>query len=185
MRWVSRRVAIVVVGVSLAIGTTGCPKKATVPPGEDTLDRAGIMDGGVDGGLGERAASAGSSLERAKRGLAPEEDGILRDVHFGYDDFAIDPQAREALAANAAWLRSNAAAKVELEGHCDDRGTLEYNLALGARRAKAVKDYLLTSGVTADRIATISYGEELPVCHEATDACWARNRRVHFVILGQ
>jgi peptidoglycan-associated lipoprotein len=172
---------VVVLGVSLAVATTGCPRRGSVTPGDDTLDRAGIMDGGID----ERALASGSSLERAKRGLPPEEDGVLRDVHFGYDEFEVDAAAQDTLATNAAWLRDNGGAKVELEGHCDDRGTLEYNLALGARRAKAVKDYLLTNGISPDRIATISYGEELPLCHDATDACWARNRRVHFVILGQ
>lgn len=179
-RWVSIRVGVAVLGVML-VGMTGCPRRTGVTPGEDTLDRAGLVDGGID----ERGLASGSSLERAKRGLAPEEDGILRDVRFGYDDFALDAVAQDTLAANASWLRANAAVKVELEGHCDDRGTLEYNLALGARRAKIVKDYLTTSGISPDRIATISYGEELPLCHEASEACWARNRRVHFVILGQ
>lgn len=181
MRWVMKRVVVVVLGVSLAVATTGCPRRGSVTPGDETLDRAGMLDGGV----GERGLAGGSSLERAKRGLPPEEDGILRDVRFGYDEYDLDGMAQDILAANAAWLRDNARARVELEGHCDDRGTLEYNLALGARRAKVVKDYLLTSGISADRIATISYGEELPLCHEATESCWARNRRVHFVILGQ
>lgn len=181
MRWVTKRVAVVVLGVSLAVAVTGCPRRGAVTPTDDSLDRAGITGGGLD----EHALAAGSSLERAKRGLPPEEDGVLRDVHFGYDDFALDGPAQDALAANASWLRDNAVARVELEGHCDDRGTLEYNLALGARRAKSVKDYLLTSGIAADRIATISYGEELPLCHDATETCWARNRRVHFVILGR
>lgn len=180
MRWVTKRFVVGVLGVSLALAATGCPRRGSVTPGDDTLDRAGMGDGGID----ERALAAGSSLERAKRGLAPEEDGLLRDVHFGYDEYSLDGMAQDILAANTAWLRDNQAAKVELEGHCDDRGTLEYNLALGARRAKIVKDYLLTSGISADRIATISYGEELPLCREASDACWGRNRRVHFVVLG-
>src|SRR5262249_48669653 len=88
-------------------------------------------------------------------------------------------------AANADWLRRNPRAKVELEGHCDSRGTIEYNLGLGARRAKSVKDALVAQGIGADRISTISYGEELPLCRDETEACWARNRRVHGVVLGQ
>ena len=135
-------------------------------------------------GLGEEALG-GSSLERAKRGLGPEEDGILGDVHFGYDSSDIDPAARDVLARNVTWLRQNGRAKAELEGHCDSRGTIEYNLALGAKRAKAVKDYLVSQGIGADRISTISYGEELPLCQEENETCWARNRRVHSVILGQ
>jgi peptidoglycan-associated lipoprotein len=181
MRWVTKRVVVVVLGVSLAVATAGCPRRGSITPDDDTLDRAGVGGRGID----EQALASGSSLERAKRGLAPEEDGVMRDVHFGYDEYSIDGMARDTLAANASWLRDNARARVELEGHCDDRGTLEYNLGLGARRAKVVKDYLLTNGVAADRIATISYGEELPLCHDETEACWARNRRVHFVVLGQ
>lgn len=177
----NRRLAVVALGVAFVIGGLGCHRRGAVHPSEDTLDRAGVIDGGID----ERALAGGSSLERAKRGLPPEEDGILRDVHFGYDDYELDGVAQDILRANAAWLRDNARAKVEIEGHCDDRGTLEYNLALGARRAKVVRDYLVTSGIAPDRIATISYGEELPLCHEATEACWARNRRAHFVVLGQ
>ena len=146
--------------------------------------KAGEGAGGVGAGLGEEGL-AGSSLDRAKRGLGPEEDGILKDVHFGYDQYELDSSANSVLAANVDWLRQNAKSKVELEGHCDARGTIEYNLALGAKRSKTVKDALVSQGIAADRISTISYGKELPLCHEENDACWARNRRVHFVILGQ
>jgi len=134
--------------------------------------------------MGEEGLT-GSSLDRAKRGLSPEEDGILKDVHFGYDKYDLDSEAREVLGRNLEWLRQNARAKAELEGHADSRGTIEYNLALGAKRAKAVKDYLVTQGIASDRISTISYGKELPLCHEENETCWARNRRVHAVILGQ
>jgi peptidoglycan-associated lipoprotein len=155
----------------------GCKKKGPGPLDGSDLDRAG-------GGLGDVGAGGGSgSMARAQRGQAPEEDGILRDVHFGYDASDLDGAEQQIADENVVWLRANPKAKVELEGHCDDRGTIEYNLALGSRRAKSVKDYLLTQGITADRIMTISYGKELPVCHEQTDACFARNRRVHFVVL--
>src|SRR5579885_1336266 len=139
---------------------------------------------GAGAGLGEEGLG-GSSLERARRGLAPEEDGILKDVHFAFDKYDLDSEARAILDRNADWLRQNSRAKIELEGHCDDRGTIEYNLALGAKRAKAVKDYLVGLGIAAERISTISYGEELPLCREETESCWARNRRVHAVILGK
>jgi peptidoglycan-associated lipoprotein len=140
---------------------------------------------GAGAGLGEEGLAGGSSLERARRGLGPEEDGVLKDVHFGYDSYEIDTGARDVLGRNVDWLRQNSRAKVELEGHADSRGTIEYNLALGAKRAKAVKDYLVGQGISADRISTISYGEELPLCQEETESCWARNRRAHSVILGQ
>jgi peptidoglycan-associated lipoprotein len=124
-------------------------------------------------------------VDRAKRGLGPEEDGILGDVHFGYDSYEVESEGRDVLARNVEWLRQNPRAKVELEGHADSRGTIEYNLALGAKRAKSVKDALVNQGIAADRISTISYGEELPLCREEIDSCWARNRRVHSVVLGQ
>jgi peptidoglycan-associated lipoprotein len=179
----SRTSVLVAALVVVLAFTTGCPRRRS------GLDDADLNAAGRLGGLSEQGLSGqgqgGSSLERAKRGLAPEEDGLLRDVHFGYDDYGIDAEATSILNDNVAWLRENGGATVELEGHCDDRGTIEYNLALGARRAKVVKDYLVTHGIAANRVATISYGEELPVCHDESDSCWARNRRVHFVILGQ
>jgi len=154
----------------------GCKKKGP---------KAGAGADGAGSGFGEEGVGSGSSLERARRGLAPEEGGILGDVRFGYDSADIESDALDVLARNAQWLKENRNAKVELEGHADSRGTIEYNLALGAKRAKSVKDHLAGQGIGADRISTISYGEELPLCQEETEACWARNRRVHFVILGQ
>lgn len=171
-----RKATTTCVLVALVMLTTACPRRGSKPD-DGTFDRAGRD------GMSERGLSG--SLARAQRGLPPEEDGILRDVHFDYDGFELAGEARRVIDANVAWLRENEGAKVELEGHCDDRGTIEYNLALGARRAKAVKDYLLMGGIAPDRLATISYGEELPVCQDQSEACWARNRRVHFVVLGQ
>ncbi|HJQ85294.1 MAG TPA: peptidoglycan-associated lipoprotein Pal [Candidatus Binatia bacterium] len=173
--WRTWRVALVLL---LVLPLAGACKKKGPRPGE-----AGA---GGAAGLGEEGlAAGGSSLERAKRGLGPEEDGVLGDVRFGYDSYEIDSAARDVLARNVQWLRENARAKIELEGHADSRGTIEYNLALGAKRAKSVKDALVGQGVAADRISTISYGKELPLCHEENETCWARNRRVHAVILGQ
>ena len=81
------------------------------------------------------------------------------------------------------WLKANASARIEIEGHADERGTNEYNLALGAKRAQATKDYLVTLGISKERLSTISYGEELPVCKEHGEECWQKNRRAHFVII--
>jgi peptidoglycan-associated lipoprotein len=86
------------------------------------------------------------------------------------------------LRANADWLKTNATARVQIEGHCDERGTAEYNMALGAKRAQTAMDYLATLGIAANRLSTISYGEEVPLCKEQTEECWARNRRARFVI---
>jgi len=125
----------------------------------------------------------GSTLDRYKKGLPPEEGGTLKDVHFTYDSYELSEEARDILAANAQWLKDNPAVAVEIEGHCDERGTLEYNLALGAKRARAVKDYLASAGISAERLSTISYGKELPLCRDHTESCWARNRRAHFVLI--
>ncbi len=104
----------------------------------------------------------------------------LKDIHFDFDKYDIRPGDAKILDGNASWLKSNDAL-VLIEGHCDERGTNEYNLALGERRAKATMNYLVGQGVQAGRITIISYGEERPVCTEHTEACWARNRRAHFL----
>ena len=168
--------AVVVLVFAVAVG--GACKHRGPKPGEEGA--------GAGAGVGEEGLGAGgSSLDRARRGLGPEEGGILGDVHFAYDSSEIDSAARDVLGRNVDWLRANPRAKVELEGHCDSRGTIEYNLALGAKRAKAVKDYLTGQGIAGERLSTISYGEELPLCKEENETCWARNRRVHSVVLGQ
>jgi peptidoglycan-associated lipoprotein len=104
----------------------------------------------------------------------------LKDIHFDFDKYDIRPGDAKILDANATWLKSNNVL-VLIEGHCDERGTNEYNLALGERRAKSTMNYLVSQGVQAARITIISYGEERPLCTEHTEACWARNRRAHFL----
>lgn len=168
----SIRMAAVLVMIA-AIAVTGCAKKKRITD-ESTI-------GGTGATGAEESLSESGSLGRYKRGLGPEEDGVLKDVHFAYDSYELDGSARDVLAANAEWLKENTRARTEIEGHCDERGTVEYNLALGAKRAKSVKDYLVSLGVSSDRLTTISYGEELPLCRDASEQCYARNRRVHFV----
>jgi peptidoglycan-associated lipoprotein len=106
----------------------------------------------------------------------------LKDIHFDFDKYDIRPGDARTLDANAAWLKSNADQLVLIEGHCDERGTNEYNLALGERRAKATMNYLVSQGVQANRVTIISYGEERPVCTEHNEACWSKNRRAHFLV---
>jgi peptidoglycan-associated lipoprotein len=122
-----------------------------------------------------------SSLDALRKGEAATA-GPMKDVNFDFDSVALSESARSTLKANADWLKSNAAARIQIEGHCDERGTAEYNMALGAKRAQAAMDYLATLGVAASRMSTISYGEEIPVCKEKTEDCWAKNRRARFVI---
>ena len=109
----------------------------------------------------------------------------LKDVFFDYDKAVVRDDQKAALTENASWLKANPGAKVLLEGHCDERGTAEYNLALGERRAKAVKDYLVGAGIAADRLSTISYGEERPFVLGHDESAWKWNRRAHFVLQGR
>jgi len=108
--------------------------------------------------------------------------GYLQDAYFDYDKYELRDDARSALATDAEWLKKFPTIQVLIEGHCDERGTNEYNLALGERRANAAKDYLVSLGVDSGRVKTVSYGEERPFCTESNEACWAKNRRAHLVI---
>jgi peptidoglycan-associated lipoprotein len=112
-----------------------------------------------------------------------EERGLFGDIQFDYDKYDIRPDAKPILQNVASWLIKNTSAKILVEGHCDERGTNEYNLALGDRRAKAARDYLIALGIASNRIEMLSYGEEKPLCKESAEECWTKNRRVHFVIL--
>ncbi len=112
-----------------------------------------------------------------------EITGMFKDIHFDYDKYDIRDDARITLRSVADYLTRNPANRMLIEGHCDDRGTSEYNLGLGDKRAKAAKDYLLSLGVPSTRVDVISYGKEKPLCTEQTEDCWATNRRGHFVIL--
>ena len=106
----------------------------------------------------------------------------LPDIYFDYDRHDIRPDAKRVLDANAVWLRSNGRVQVLIEGHCDERGTDAYNLALGQLRATVAREYLVAQGVAAGRIAVISYGEQRPQCSERPEDCFARNRRSHFKV---
>ncbi len=106
----------------------------------------------------------------------------LKDVFFEFDKYDIRAEDAKTLDANATWLKANAENLVLIEGHCDERGTNEYNLALGERRAKAAMNYLVSQGVQANRITIISYGEERPLCNEKNESCWSKNRRAHFLV---
>ena len=106
----------------------------------------------------------------------------LADVFFEFDKYDIRPPDVKILDTNANWLKSNPGHLVLIEGHCDERGTNEYNLALGERRAKSTMNYLVSQGVQANRITIISYGEERPQCSEKSEGCWSKNRRAHFLV---
>jgi len=109
-------------------------------------------------------------------------DQGVKDAYFDYDKADIRADTRDNLQATSQFLRTNAQVKVVLEGHCDERGSTEYNLALGDRRAAAAKQFLVSLGITADRVETVSYGKEKPFCSASTEECYAQNRRGHFVM---
>ena len=126
-----------------------------------------------------------SSLEALRRGEIPltSSSHPLGEIYFDFDRYDLRADARKTLDGHTDWLKENPTARVEIEGHCDERGSNEYNLALGAKRAEAAKNYLIRLGVAEERLSTISYGEELPVCYEETEECRQKNRRARFVIV--
>lgn len=126
--------------------------------------------------------ASSSSLDEHRQGVALKS-GPLKEIFFAFDESELSEQARATLRENATWLGGNPSAKIEIEGHCDERGTTEYNIALGAKRAAAARDYLLSLGVAAARISTTSFGEELAICKESTEDCYQKNRRDRFVVL--
>jgi len=178
-------VAGVVVGLLLS---SGCAK--SVPPA------AGTSSVGTDRGPAPPTSEAGAGVSGVDPGAigrgrpspavaSPKEfvdTPALREIHFDFDRYDIRPTDAAILEANARWLKTHPQVRLLIEGHADERGTNEYNLALGERRARAARDYLATLGVAETQIAVISYGEEQPLCTERTEECWAKNRRVQFLI---
>lgn len=112
----------------------------------------------------------------------PTEVSYFDDIYFDFDKYNVLDNAKPTLMAVTDWLLRNSGAVIVIEGHCDERGTAEYNLALGERRAQVIREYLMSMGISAERMGTISYGEERPLCRERSRTCWQKNRRVHFVI---
>lgn len=170
-------VFLVVLSLSLV---PGCAKKpatggdaeqpvVTNVPGKEVsgVDQSGMSGSGVSDRTGQDAElkAAAAALNR---------------IHFAFDQFSLSSEARRVLASNADFLRANPGIKVKIEGHCDERGSDEYNLALGERRAQAAKDYLASLGISMNRLMTISYGEEKPLDPSGGEGAWAKNRRAEF-----
>ena len=144
---------------------------------------AGSAGAGGAGGAGAGGAAAtGTTIPSLPSPKEFVESAALRDVYFDFDRYDVRAGDKGTLDENANWLKSNQSAMLLIEGHADERGTNEYNLALGERRAKATRDYLVSVGIDAGRITVLSYGEERPTCTEKTEGCWAKNRRAHFLV---
>ena len=148
------------------------------------FDSSSISDILKDGDIPEEDRGELSWLpKRPPLGMRFENTNSLQTVYFEFDKYSLTKRARTALEANAEWLRANPEVFARIEGHCDERGTVEYNLALGQRRANAARDYLISLGMGSAQVSTVSYGEERPLDPRQTEEAWAKNRRCHFVIL--
>ncbi|HSE92905.1 MAG TPA: peptidoglycan-associated lipoprotein Pal [Methylomirabilota bacterium] len=195
-RWSGMMVSLLV----LAVIAAGCAKKPATMQAASAPAPTGAAGRAVEAPAGGPASSTGAQMQPgdakpAPSGVtAPPVGGArpapkeftavpdLRDVYFDFDKYDIRPADAKTLDSSGAWLKTNGAMLLLIEGHCDERGTNDYNLALGERRAKAAMNYLVSQGVQASRITIISYGEERPVCSEKNEACWAKNRRAHFLV---
>jgi len=190
------RMLFVVALLVTSVALFGCPKRpevtqatpAAVGPAATAPGAAPAAPGTKPGEtpVTRPAAPAEAPAKPAAAGpAAAPAASPLKDVFFDYDKAAVKDDQKAALNDDIAWLKGNAKAKVLIEGHCDERGTAEYNLGLGERRAKAVKDYLIAAGIPADRISTISYGKERPFVLGHDESAWKWNRRAHFVLQGK
>ncbi|MDC8449040.1 MAG: peptidoglycan-associated lipoprotein Pal [Nitrospira sp.] len=158
-------------------------------PSEERLG-GNAGNGGTSGGAGHTnamiaKADSGAAARQLAEIRAEQVASVaagLRDVFFTYDSFSITDEGRHALSGNAEWARSNPYAQLKIEGHCDERGTSAYNLVLGEKRAKAVRNYLVELGVVPTHLSVVSYGKERPFCTEHTESCYSQNRRGHLVV---
>ena len=162
----------------------GCSQQTASKPQEATVPQK--VEAKQEPSKATSTKTQASSLEAFQKGTLGKgtEAGPLKDVNFDFDRYDLRADAKEILKGHAAWLKVNPQGRVEVEGHCDERGTSEYNIALGAKRAESAKRYLIDLGISPSTLSTVSYGEELPLCKEQNDACWEKNRRAHFVVRG-
>lgn len=180
-----KRFSILIVLLVFGLIFAGCPPRKAVQP-EEGMVSPEERERGVGVRPGERITEEELARVKEKEIEIPkyiEERGVFEDIHFDFDKYDIRVDAKPTLKTVADWMLKNTATKLLIEGHCDERGTNEYNLALGDRRAKTTRDYLISLGVSSGRIEMVSYGEEKPICSDKTEECWQKNRRSHFVIL--
>ena len=178
--WIILALVFVIPGL---LFTVSCAKKAVK---EDTS----LSQQAADEAAAEKAKQEELARQRAIEEASLKEEAIQKakdnflneDIHFEFDSAVLTPDAQEILKTKAEWLQNNPNVKSTIEGHCDERGTLEYNLALGERRASGAKSFLVDLGIPASRLTAISYGEERPVNPGQNEAAWAKNRRCHLTI---
>jgi peptidoglycan-associated lipoprotein len=178
--------------VAVALTLTACPKKAPVTTDDMATRTAPVTPPPATDVTPPPAATPAADVtpdpmagDIAQVNERMRAQGLLGDVFFDYDKAELKTEALDRLAKNADFMLRNRQFTVTIEGHCDSRGTNEYNLALAERRSAAARDYMVQLGVAANRLRTIPYGEERPFCMEENEACWGQNRRGHFVITGR
>jgi peptidoglycan-associated lipoprotein len=172
--------------LALACGPKRPPNLSSATPGEGESERGrtGLEGSSTDPGAG-LGSLEGEGLREADLPTSTDvttEGGPLDDVYFDFDQYSLTQAAQATLAKHAEWLKARPGAKVMIEGHCDERGTVEYNLALGDKRARAVRDFLVSAGVPEGRLSAISLGKERPKDPGHDEAAWAQNRRAHFAV---
>lgn len=164
------------------VGRPAPPPKVTAPeeksPTEVAVQTPEARSTAETGGVPEAKIAEAEVRPDASAAVQATE---LKDIHFDFDESAIRDDSKKLLNENAEWFRKHPSAKVTIEGHCDERGSSEYNLALGERRARATRDYLVAAGVAANRVSTISFGKERPFVTGHDESAWKWNRRAHFV----
>jgi len=184
---ITTRYSTAAVVLVLALGLVACSSgpKAQAPPPEPTptpVPEQPVVEEQVQEPVTETLSTEDVTSELPEDLAILNARGYLEDVFFDTDRYDLTPEARGTLAKNANWMLEYPSVLVLIEGHCDERNTREYNLALGERRANAVRDYLMSLGVSGDRMRTISYGEERPFALGHSEDAWRLNRRAHFVI---
>jgi len=184
---VRKNLDIFILILCLGLILIGCPKKTVVkeePSIKKESEQTREMKPKEEQGAKEFEKSLVAKKEPGIEGEVLESK-LLKDIHFDFDKYNIRRGDAEILKGNAAFLKKDPKIMIQIEGHCDERGTVEYNLALGERRANNTKKYLVSLGVSADRISTISYGKEKPLDPGHNEEAWAKNRRAHTVVLSK
>ena len=172
-----QRTTLITALALVMLGIAGCGGQQATKP--STSGEAQSTEGAQPSGTPGGATPEGQAVP-GTTGAAPSEAQLTKRVHFAFDSSAIDDADRAIVESNAKYMSANPTVKVKLEGNTDERGTREYNLALGERRAQAVERMLKALGISGNRISTVSYGKERPVAHGHNDAAWTQNRRVDF-----
>jgi peptidoglycan-associated lipoprotein len=177
----------------LVLGVS-CAKKTVTMEAEPMEEERAVEDAAAQQAAQDAAAAREAKLAKMSEAERQREEAAMmaeearmrafveENIHFDFDKYVLTPKAMMILDEKSAYLREHPEVRVLIEGHCDERGTNEYNLALGDRRANSAKNYLVKSGVAESRITTISYGEEQPLCMEHAESCWWKNRRAQFQV---